>query len=312
MLCIECTERGSLPSDLLRRKRKKADDAAKAATTVATEHAEAEEHRRKQLLLEQEAEMVLQRFEADGGLRRSRVKKIERIQNLQLYTDYDRSLRKIQHQTKGNPNVKSLFHGADKETLKIIVQEGLDHRVSNLNGALGAGAYFAQSSSYSDSYSKAPKHSFDVSSMRSGTMAMAPPIMPLPFGMPPMPMPFGSSISGIALSSSLHTPWGMGGSVASGLRRPMHNSKYHGSHSHGRSQQQRQQQQKPPPDPSSPAFVEGCVAMLLCDVVMGVIGRGGPNMRRPPPNCHSTTGGNIFAIYDDTQAYPTHIIHYEH
>eukprot|EP00967_Tisochrysis_lutea_P105958 scaffold161951_cov19-Tisochrysis_lutea.AAC.1 len=33
MLCIECTERGSLPSDLLRRKRKKADDAAKAATT---------------------------------------------------------------------------------------------------------------------------------------------------------------------------------------------------------------------------------------------------------------------------------------
>eukprot|EP00983_Pelagomonas_calceolata_P078464 1154265-Pelagomonas_calceolata.AAC.1 len=91
--------------------------------------------------------------------------------------------------------------------------------------------------------------------------------------------------AGIALSSSLHTPWGMGGSVASGLRRPMHNSKYHGSHSHGRSQQQRQQQQKPPPDPSSPAFVEGCVAMLLCDVVMGVIGRGGPNMRRPPPNC---------------------------
>eukprot|EP00983_Pelagomonas_calceolata_P078467 1154265-Pelagomonas_calceolata.AAC.4 len=34
--------------------------------------------------------LSLQRFEADGGLRRSRVKKIERIQNLQLYTDYDR------------------------------------------------------------------------------------------------------------------------------------------------------------------------------------------------------------------------------
>ncbi|KAF5830588.1 hypothetical protein DUNSADRAFT_14318 [Dunaliella salina] len=271
MLCIECNETGSHPSDLLRQKRRKADAAAEASKTVATEHAEAEEHRRKQLLLEQEAEMVLQRFEASGGLRRAKVRKIERVQNLQLYTDYDRSLRKIQHQTKGNPNVKSLFH---------------------------------------DNYSKAPKHSWDVSSSRSGAMAMPPPIIP-PFGMPPA-MLFGSSMSGAALSSSLHTPWGMGGAVASGLRRPvprkLPHKLLHGSHSHGR---QQQQQQPPPADPSSPAFVEGCVAMLLCDVVMGVVGNGGPHMRRPPPNCHSTTGGNIFAVYDDTQAYPTHVIHYE-
>lgn len=60
-----------------------------------------------------------------------------------------RVLRKVQYQTQGNANVKSLFHGADTESLKFIVKEGLDFRVSNPSGALGSGAYFAESSRYS-------------------------------------------------------------------------------------------------------------------------------------------------------------------
>ena len=38
--------------------------------------------------------IALQRFEAHSGLGRDRVQKIERIQNLQLYTDFDRCVGK--------------------------------------------------------------------------------------------------------------------------------------------------------------------------------------------------------------------------
>ena len=40
-------------------------------------------------------------------------------------------------------------------------------------------------------------------------------------------------------------------------------------------------------DPFSPSFIPGCVAMLLCDVILGVVGPGNAGLRRPPPNCES-------------------------
>ena len=50
--------------------------------------------------------------------------------------------------------MRFLFHGADKATLELICREGFDSRVSNLNGLLGAGNYFAQAASYSHDYSR--------------------------------------------------------------------------------------------------------------------------------------------------------------
>ena len=34
-------------------------------------------------------------------------------------------------------------------------------------------------------------------------------------------------------------------------------------------------------DPFSPSFIPGCVAMLLCDVILGVVGPGNAGLRRP-------------------------------
>ncbi len=54
---------------------------------------------------------------------------------------------------EGELQEQFLFHGSDLATLGTIMLEGFDSRVSNTNGALGSGVYFAWSSHYSQSYS---------------------------------------------------------------------------------------------------------------------------------------------------------------
>jgi hypothetical protein len=57
-----------------------------------------------------------------------------------------------------------------------------------------------------------------------------------------------------------------------------------------------------PAGAAKPRFLPGCVAMLLCDVVLGASGAGHAGMRRPPPGVHSTIGGSINAVYLNDQA----------
>jgi len=49
-------------------------------------------------------------------------------------------------------NERYLFHGSKTNAYDLIIKDGFDHRVSNMNGALGAGIYFAQDSSTSQTY----------------------------------------------------------------------------------------------------------------------------------------------------------------
>ena len=46
-------------------------------------------------------------------------------------------------------NERELFHGSRTDAIDIILDKGFDHRVANLQGALGAGTYFATSSATS-------------------------------------------------------------------------------------------------------------------------------------------------------------------
>ena len=52
----------------------------------------------------------------------------------------------------GNANEKFLFHGSRRDAYSIILKEGMDHRVAELGGAIGAGVYFAQQAATSCGY----------------------------------------------------------------------------------------------------------------------------------------------------------------
>lgn len=192
--------------------------------------------------------MVLQRWEACGGISAAQVRKIERVQNLALYSDFECTHEKIayrrrQQQQRHQPQqlVRSLFHGCDTQTLRTIVNEGFDPRVSNPNGYLGGGTYFALSNAYSDKYASLSPHAY-----------------------------LGSAFAG-----------GGGGGGGSAM--------------------------------STPSFVPGCRAMLLCDVIVGRstwAGRPGFLTVSHEYDSASDVMGTIFAVYESGQAYATHVIHY--
>jgi len=81
---------------------------------------------------------------------RNRITRIDRIQNKPLWSFF--SLKKNVMQNSHGHNERFLFHGSKTNAYDIIVRDGFDHRVSNMNGALGAGIYFASDSSTSSTY----------------------------------------------------------------------------------------------------------------------------------------------------------------
>lgn len=100
-----------------------------------------------------EVKEVLHRF-GSTGVDSKRVIRVERVQNLERWSEYQRCKARLSRATQGKVNEQRLFHGTDKHKLATICFEGFDIRVSNLGGSYGAGIYFAQHSSYSDGYSR--------------------------------------------------------------------------------------------------------------------------------------------------------------
>ncbi|KAL4421127.1 hypothetical protein ABPG77_001522 [Micractinium sp. CCAP 211/92] len=251
----------------------------------AARRAELEAQRKRQLA---EAEEVLAAFER-GGVARSRVQRIERVQQLDLWSQYQRRLARIAKEVgRGQENERRLFHGADQKTLKIICTDGFDHRVANLHGSLGGGTYFAEQSSYSEGYSQMKEHS---AAAQAGTIHAFPGAIAVP------PILGG-------------TTWGTWPAAATSR------AKRRGA------QAGRQPAAAPPPAPSAghpgrrsrdaaPRFLKDGLAMLLCSVALGRQCRGNPSLRRPEPGTHSATGGVYHAVYDNDQAYPTHLIHFK-
>lgn len=114
------------------------------------------------------------------------VKKIERIENAALYQDYFKRRQKMFLSLKKNkhvnwPNISSLpqnngdiataslretlhmdiypevnevfvFHGAKKDYIKAICNDGFDPRVGNKNAMFGSGVYGAEKSTKADQY----------------------------------------------------------------------------------------------------------------------------------------------------------------
>lgn len=97
---------------------------AKAGAASAAEAKAAEARRREEKALQHEAAEVVKRFEAHNGITRQWVVKIERHQNLVLWSDYLRRRAKVAHAAGGaaRANEDRLWHGADTRTLTIICQ----------------------------------------------------------------------------------------------------------------------------------------------------------------------------------------------
>ena len=64
-----------------------------------------------------------------------------------------------------------LFHGAAPQVIDCILDENVDFRLSQITGAMGVCAYFADQASYSDQYCRMPDHSALVRHRHAGTAA---------------------------------------------------------------------------------------------------------------------------------------------
>ena len=138
-----------------------------------------------------EFDFVAKRW-VDGGMKRTAIHTVYRIQNGALYSTYvtyrsglaaaarkrEPPMMAVKAEAGGSraataaaeeaeaelANEDTLWHGADDGTIRSIIKHGFDMRVSNQMGALGAGNYFAWKASYSVTYAVMAKHSLGGSS----------------------------------------------------------------------------------------------------------------------------------------------------
>lgn len=304
VFCAECYAKGMSPASIApvgRRQRKqpvivssRADEAAKRAHL-------------------KEAEEVLKRFQSDNGISSDRVFRIERVQNLERWSDYQRCKARIARDSQGNVNEQRLFHGAERSVVATICSEGFDIRVSNPSGALGSGIYFAQTSRYSDSYARQPRRTQDSTNAYNAFAAFA---TPLPI---PAPVPVLGGMQPMAMPQQFFAmPSAMGGNLqAAGMQIGAHMSRRQAyvQQMNAAMAPHRQHQIAAPQVVAkkhpSPNFLADGLTILLCDVALGNSAAGLPGMRRPPSGHQSTGGGGIWAVYDNSQSYPAYCIHYK-
>ncbi|KAK9819125.1 hypothetical protein WJX74_005594 [Apatococcus lobatus] len=167
-----------------------------------------------------EVESVLRRF-TEGNLTRSMVRGIERIQNAKLWAKYSLRRAEVSEARAGNPNEMMLFHGADRDTLRIICEQGVDLRESNAGGALGQGSYFAWASVYSDRYTRGGPRGAAAALAPAAARGIFPP------GIPPPVMPSGGGALPSSFMASMGLPsWAafanpFGGMASSGAPPPL-------------------------------------------------------------------------------------------
>jgi len=78
--------------------------------------------------------------------------KLQRVQNKRLWKWYFLRRQEIATNNNNNSNEAFLFHGSNVQNVPVITKEGLDTRVANLGGAIGAGIYFAVKAKTSTGY----------------------------------------------------------------------------------------------------------------------------------------------------------------
>jgi hypothetical protein len=79
------------------------------------------------------------------------LKRVERVQNPELWTNYRKACEALEHMG-AHKNEQWLFHGTSRtQPLDLARHKGIDHRYSNdRNLMFGKGAYFAERSDYSN------------------------------------------------------------------------------------------------------------------------------------------------------------------
>ncbi|XP_078075723.1 protein mono-ADP-ribosyltransferase PARP11 isoform X1 [Mustelus asterias] len=84
----------------------------------------------------------------------NRIKKIQRIQNLDLWEFYCRKKVHLKKMRNGiELNERMLFHGTGNEFVEAICSQNFDWRINGLHATVyGKGTYFARDSSYSSRY----------------------------------------------------------------------------------------------------------------------------------------------------------------
>ncbi|GLC47365.1 hypothetical protein PLESTF_001277600 [Pleodorina starrii] len=157
-LAFEAADYGGIMA-LLNRQRQAAAAAAAGGSTDAAAKAAA---------LQAELESVLARFEKASGLSRSRVVRVERVQNWRLWTKYCMRSSEIEARVRDSAaagpstsnglihgrggNEYLMWHGTSNRVVEMVVKDGFDSRESNRAGALGEGIYFAANANYSIAY----------------------------------------------------------------------------------------------------------------------------------------------------------------
>ncbi|XP_063788866.1 protein mono-ADP-ribosyltransferase PARP14-like [Pseudophryne corroboree] len=87
----------------------------------------------------------------------NRILKIERIQNKDLWMNYDIKKQSINTKNGTTNNERQLFHGTDANSIQIVIHNGFNRGYAGRNAAaFGNGTYFAVNASYSahSTYSK--------------------------------------------------------------------------------------------------------------------------------------------------------------
>ena len=309
ILCAECFAQGTHPASIARKSKRDNQNSTGQRDIAALKSLEEDRAAKRKAEAElKEVEEVLHRFKAIDP---NRVYRIERVQNLERWSEYARCKARIARDIQGGPvNEQKLFHGAEKSVVATVCSEGFDLRVSNLSGALGAGIYFAQSSGYSDSYARQPRRTQD-SSVYNPFMAMATPLpLPQPIVQPMMGGYSNFAAVGLSGLQQVAMAHQMPGRlpITSGYIQPMQ------AHLHRHSGVVPQPQGAVPQPTSKyplPNFLSDGLAMLLCEVALGNTAPGQPGMRRPPAGYHSTGTGGIWAVFDNAQTYPAYCIHYK-
>ena len=232
------------------------------------------------------------------------------------------------------PDPTFMWHGSFRQNILTICNEGFDHRVANMGGALGVGVYFAECKCRESITSCA-------------LLVCAPP--PPPFVLA-MWYHFGVLLqvlyrSWLAMFFLILTPRccphfaGAGYSIQYSARpatvnpglipmtawmaqqgflglpavpvaapQPTKKTKKKSTRVHSASVSS-----------GGPAVTvedwPGTFSMLLCNVVVGRCTAGGAGMRKPPAGFDSVfgqgaSGTKNYAVFDNAQAYPTYLVHF--